>query len=603
MKKLISLLLAIVMMLGVVALTACDKTPATDDTKAPAADDTKAPADNDEPEETEAPKELTTITMLVKSNNNNAKSAYRYKDNKDWAGIPLIQRFYDNLAEVGVKIEYEVIDDEQYGDAVKTRLLTGVDLPDIICNPGLSETEEANAGEAGILMDINALLAEYDEDGSAKAFMSEVSGAWLAAYTDEQGRMWGFPYIYQCGWVDGQTGEQIPGIWFETCSSISIREDWLEAIGEEYKMYYTPEEFSDIVIKMYENDANGNGTKDEVISNLNTNFYTGFEYAFDMPYGLFNIRNNGKGVECALDAEGLGDYVAFMKKLYDGGAIDTTTLNGTNVKAANRASVYYGYTSQTWEEAAIVGYETTACYSPIIIDDDEGVNGFGVGWADGAQNVYGKTYVNAQSENLEAVAKFLDVFYTQETSDLINWGDEGVHSWYDENGVRKSVLYQQTEAIERGLSVYDEETNPDYNAMTMRVLTSMGLVNIFYITKPIELAHPTGSANPMYQHKYDMNYYHLQNWDKITGQTGGMPLACATSAELETMASLSNTIDTYVSELMLALFMGEKTMDDVPAAITELESLGLRDLQAVYEARFDRFMAVAAESGADTMYD
>ena len=605
MKKLISLLLVIVMLLGVVALTACNKDTTTDDTKAPegtnAPEATNAPAEDDTTAAAE--QELTTITMLVKSMNNNAKTMYQYNANPDWALIPSIQKFYDNLAEVGIKLEFEVIDDEQYSSAVKTRLLTGIDLPDIISDPGLSDTERANAGEAGILMDVNALLDQYDEDGSVKAFMSEVSGPWLSAYTDEENRMFGFPYIYYCGWVDGETAEEIEGIWFETLYSISIREDWLNAIGQEYQMYYTPDELADVLIAMYENDANGNGVKDEVIANLHTRFKTGFESAFDIPQELFNVRNNGKGVECALDAEGLGDYVAFMKKLYDAGVIDTTVLNDTNVKGANRASCYYGYTSQTWEEAAIVGYETTACYSPIIIDDDKGENGFRVNRGDGAQNVYGLSFVNAQSENLEAIAKFLDVFYTQETSDLINYGEEGVTCWYDDNGIRKSNQYFQAEAMERGLAYYDEETNPDPKGLTMRVLTSNGLVNIFNITKPIELAHPTGSQNPMYQHKYDMNYYHLQNWEKITGSTGGKPLAAATAAELETMAALETTINTYVDELMLALFMGEKTMDDVPAAITELESLGLRDLQAVYEARFERFMAIAKEQGTATMYD
>ena len=54
-KRLISLLLVVVMLLGVVALTACNKTPA-EDTKAP--EETKAPAKQTEvPDETEAPEE------------------------------------------------------------------------------------------------------------------------------------------------------------------------------------------------------------------------------------------------------------------------------------------------------------------------------------------------------------------------------------------------------------------------------------------------------------------------------------------------------------------------------------------------------------------
>ena len=149
MKKLISLLLVIVMLLCTVALTACNKTPAEDtnapeDTKAPAKETTEAPE-----ETTEAPQELTTITILCKSMNNNMNQWYRYDNNERWAQIPLVQQFYDKLAEVGIHLEFELVDDEQYNEAVKTRLLTGVNLPDIIVDPGLSDTEVANAGVTG----------------------------------------------------------------------------------------------------------------------------------------------------------------------------------------------------------------------------------------------------------------------------------------------------------------------------------------------------------------------------------------------------------------------------------------------------------------------
>lgn len=595
-KRLLSLFLAALMLLSVASLAACNKTSGDDTTAAGKTDTTAAAADTTAAE----PAETTTITILAKSMNNNVNQWYRYDQNPRWASIPLVQEFYDRLEAVGVHVEWEVIDDEQYNEAVKTRLLTGVDLPDIIADPGLTDTEVANAGAAGILADVNALLDEYDEDGSVKEYMASVSGAWLAKYTDEYGRMFGFPYIYHNQFLD-ENGDVMEEVFFETCHAVSIREDWLEAIGEEWKMFMTPEEFSDLLIKMYEQDANGNGVSDEVIANFSTDFYTGFEAAFDMGQGLINIRNNGNGVECNLYSENLADYVAFFKNLYDAGVIDTTVLNDTNVKTANRASCLFSYTCQTWEEASIVGYESTAAYSPVIIDDDEGENGYCMPLVDGAQNVYGRTFVNAQSENLEAVAKFLDVFYTKETSEAINYGYEGVHYFVNEDGIRIPSNYYPNEATAAGLSIYDETDNPDPTLLTVRVITSGGLINIYELAKPHTQRYVSGSQNPMYQHKYDVDYYNISTAAKITSNEGA-PLAAATAEELETMAALQTTIETYVDELMLALFLGEKTMDDVPVALAELEAMGLNDLIAVYEARHQRFLDVCAEQGIDSIY-
>ena len=196
-RKLISLLLAIVMLLGVVALTACNKDTTTDDTKAPAADDPKAPAATDN-DETEPPAEedLEVVTILCKSLNNDKDPNLHFAENDRWSNIPMVQKLYDKFAAVGVRLEYEVIDNEQYNETVKTRLMTGIDLPEIILNPGVSEVEAINMGEAGIVADVSALVDQYDEDGSIKQYWTDMVGAAIAEITTEDGNIWWFPYTY-----------------------------------------------------------------------------------------------------------------------------------------------------------------------------------------------------------------------------------------------------------------------------------------------------------------------------------------------------------------------------------------------------------------------
>ena len=585
-RQLVSLLLVVVLLLTMVMAVACNQSTGNDttaaagnDTTAAAGDDTTAAAVSDE--------DLEVVTILCKSLNSNQSPGMRYSENPRWESIPMVQKLYDKFAEVGVRLEYEVIDDEQYSESVKTRLMTGVDLPEIILNPGLSEVEAINAGEAGIVCDVSALVDQYDEDGSIKQYWKDMVGAAMAEITTEDGNIWWFPYTYHREYLNDDGTEAKDH--YDVSFHVSIREDWLTALGQEWKIFYTPEELIEVLDAFNKNDANGNGVQDEVISNFSTRFGTGFEQGFNMGYGLVYVLNDGKGVQCNLYNENLADYVAFMQELYNRGLIDTTVLNGTDVNSANRSSTYSTYGGQTWGEAAITGYEDTAIYSPIIIDDDEGENGYSVYMRDNKQMVLGKWFVNAQSEHLEAVVKVMDVLYTEEVAHMMTWGEEGLT--YD---------------VEDGIIMARKSDDAGFNG---NVPTCRGMIgnnalpNVYDCRETREGYFHTQLHIDKYYAKDAMIEYVYDHDDKCTFQESVLPYAMLTNDERETISALQTTLETYIDEMMLKLFTGEYSMDDYPTYLAELESMGLKDYIAVYEARHQRWVDYANANGIESLYN
>lgn len=584
-QRILPLLFAVVMLLSALLSVGCNRT--TNDGTTTPAETTAATETPTKPTETVEPaEELTTITILCKAKNTHAVSLAHYDENPRWEQIETIQLVYDQLEEVGIQLEFEVIDDELYNEAVKTRLMTGTDLPDIIADPGLSIVEAVGVGEAGIVAEVTELLEQYDEDGSIRAYWNKAVGACMAEITTENGDIYWMPYTYSAVYLNDDGSEKTEN--FDVTFHVSVREDWMNAIGEQFSMFYTTEELADLLISFYENDANGNGIKDEVIGNFDTCFNTGFEAGFDMAVGLVNVRNDGKGVQCNLYNENFADYIRFLQKLYNAGCIDTTVLNGTNVKSANRASTIYSYSGETWEEAAITGYEETAVYSPIIIDDDKGETGYCLAQRDNKTMIPGKWFVNAKSENLEAVVKLFDYIYTDEFSHLVTFGREGINYTLDEKGSKVTVV----------------------NDNSARMLTPTGiLVNNalphVYMNQFNRDEFISAKCNKpeKYQAKNDMILWIFDNDDRSVFTESKQPLAMPTGEERDTIERLENTLLTYINEMMLKLIIGEYSLDDYSDYLAELENLGLKEYISVYEAQHARWLAVAEAIGQDSAYN
>ena len=65
-------------------------------------------------------------------------------------------------------------------------------------------------------------------------------------------------------------------------------------------------------------------------------------------------------------------------------------------------------------------------------------------------------------------------------------------------------------------------------------------------------------------------------------------LAMPTTEEAEFISEKATVLETYASELLADLILGNKSLDDLPEYLKEMESLGLSEYLSVLQARRDR---------------
>lgn len=65
-------------------------------------------------------------------------------------------------------------------------------------------------------------------------------------------------------------------------------------------------------------------------------------------------------------------------------------------------------------------------------------------------------------------------------------------------------------------------------------------------------------------------------------------LAAATEEENERIADLTADFETYYQELLTKLVLGQNSMDDWDAYISEMKELGLDELIQITQDRYDR---------------
>ena len=517
------------------------------------------------------PAELRTVTSLCRYYAN----ASRPWNNADtWDEKETNKIFNEELAKRGLKLELETIPFEQYSEAIKTRVATNLDLPDIVLDNVSSDREAVGYGKSGIIQDVKALIDQYDDDGSIWKYMNDVAPSAMKTIIDTDGSLWWFPYVYSDRGIndDGSAAD-----FYGSAYTISIREDWLKKCDLDYQIFYTPEEFYSVLATMREKDANENGAQDEVVGVNITSGATGFEAGFGIGSGLIYFLSDGNGPQCQLDHENFNAYMQYLQKLYQSGLFDTAVLNGENMVSSNRASMIFSYSAEVWEEQGIAGYEDTAVYSPIVLDDDEGENGFMYGLRDGLDAVYRGWFISASCKEPEAAVDLMDYVYSDEFEKLAQWGVEGVTYELNDMGC-VTMLGDRNELFVEGAAYTPLAATIAYNAVP-NCYNAISTKETFL----------NQQGRPGYDLKSAFNEFIWDNDYKAVWTMGGQPLAMATDEEQTIVERYSTTINTYYSELMMDLVIGKKSLDDMDKYRSELEGMGLKEYIKTFETRFERY--------------
>lgn len=467
------------------------------------------------------------------------------------------------FVDYGLAPEFEIIANEQYATVLQTRTATATDLPDFLNVAALGDPSILEMASDGQFKDINTILEK--SDGTAKAFFETDLGkrSWLLNTADDGN-------VYWISQVQMTTYDDKPA---STNYTVLIRADWVNDLGLE--MPTTADEFYDTIKAFQENDMNGNGSADEVLVADTANFSNGIAQWFGLYYSLSSFGiTDGEPTDITSPwyQEGVEEYFTFLQKMITDGIMDPTAVGAAqagNQVENNRAAAIVSYPMETWSMAGVVG-DDDALYVPLNLQGDPDIQNSLI--IEPPMLSYGRYAFTSKAENDEANARLLDVLTSDEYIELTAFGIEG-ETWEMKDG-RKQLLpiafhNAQEQAYAEGKVIGD-------------FLWANG--NTFPKRRIVPMENEMATV-PEEQAQWQK--------DNITYEIGtpmgsGNYLSLATTAEREVQGRLITDLDSKSQELATALTLGNRSVEDIPAIIAELEALGLEEYLAVDQARLER---------------
>lgn len=512
-----------------------------------------------------AEEELRNISVLGYGAN------YAIYTEEDREKFPHYNILKEQLAEEKLALDMEIISQEQYPTVLQTRLASG-DLADIVNLEPLSNEDAVKLGKQGVILPIDQVL---QENGGEEAwnYLQEKLSFVLPRITADDGHVYWLPTINPVRTYEGDKEGYV-------AMTVVLRQDWLEKLG--LSMPETPEEFKEVLHAFQDQDANGNGAKDEIVAidPVRKLFTNGIAQWFGLGLELATYDEKNEQVVCPWYQEGIKDYILYMKSLVDEGLIDTNLIglessDPLNQKMAeNAVSAKYDYGSQSWLEPA-TGDEN-AYYAPLMpLQALEGVDPY-VNVEDGFGILY-KFAVGNNCEDLEAVADFFNYIYSDEFAEFGVYGVKG-ESFTDEKGYNTMV---------GDFTLADYSEREKLGALTVNNMFGYMIPIIRYTAAEEELDVMEANAPEKYEFTKAIQTYEAKYSMDITNfQT--LP----SDEQAKRLSEIRNELTTYSKELMANLILGRASMDDWDSYMEELKEIGLDDYLEIQQNLVDNYKKV-----------
>ena len=504
-------------------------------------------------------------------------------------------RMYDELerqlAEHGLKVELDLIKDDQWDDILPTLVLNGVEDYDIInwkwSNAGGPEgavdplTLQAYI-EQGKLVSVNEIWDNYCSE-ETKAFLKEYEPL-IRANARDDGKNYYLVNLTQQPYKDGD------GSSWGNMLGLMIRQDWLDQVNME--MPKTTEELYQALKAFQENDVNGNGVADEVMVLDFTNTVEGGVA------GCFGIPQTDKGfLACEFENDDWENgraqytspwyqkdkmvaYINYLKKLYDEGLLDLSGAQQYDMVKENKVSVWNNWWVAAWDEPSILVSENTTPPQYVGFTVDAGTGAvprvpmtYGTGLQDG--------YVVTSSADKEAVARLQDYVLTDEFQLLTDWGIEG-YTYNIEDGKKVKVQDSDISEVQYISQIY---------ALWVLCFPYGQKVSLDgQIDDAMRAGYTNGYPETGFAQKAQANREWYENPARKANMTyfRGDVEALMTSEETAKYNELVTDLTTYSTETIVNMILGKQSVDEYDSCVEQLKELGMDEIIAIKQAQYDR---------------
>lgn len=516
------------------------------------------------------------VIKILGVNNSNTIGTGKSISLSDWVDGTSESKVWDKLTsdleERGIRLELELIEPDQYETVVQTKIAAGLDC-DIVNISSVSQQIRRSMISQKTIVPVNEIW-ENHSDGTAKDFYTTGDGAEIAKLNKmEDGNSY---------WLSSFTVGDYKGEKWGAFKGPMIRKDWVEKL--KLKMPETADELYDTLMAFRDQDVNGNGEKDELAVLSYDTFDNGVAQMFGLGNKICYVDWETGEATSPWYQENIGEYITYMNKLYKSGLLEVSGQENEK-KMENKVGFLNDWWLATWNNTGIAVEEgDAACYyCGILPQVGDGTKPL-VNRQGGIQKMGLDFAVTAYADQ-DAVGRLIDYLSTEEYSILADYGIEG-YSYEIVDGKKQRVTVEEDAADELQI-VGKYPALFVNNSILPRIERSDRTVGLkSSLTAGYSMGYPETGFQEMvdrvqsvYDHPGDYAYMYMDTENV---------LAIATEEEQEKITDLQTDLDTYSAETLTKLIFGDASLEDLDTYIGEMKMLGLDDLIAVTQARFNR---------------
>jgi len=493
---------------------------------------------------------------------------------EDWSQLAVIDEYANRL---GIRLDCDFYETDW--ETQLTLKVAGDELPDMLIGCSMNVSDVNEWGGEGYFLDLSQYM---DLMPNLKAYFDQYPE--LEAYcTTSDGHIYGLPKL-KVDMTDRLTRS-------------FINKQWLDNLG--LSMPTSIDEYYDVLVAFKEQDANGNGDPDDEIPLLFTSDsggYTALEKTLLDAYGIFTTDPNyvlqadesGK-VELANINDTYKEYLKFMHRLYAEGLMEQEafTITGDEITTKQQGDVYgsFGCGSAPFVMAnKDISYDANWMALSGMSSELHPKREASI--ASPVQNSI-LVAVNGNTEYPEALARFIDYFYTEEGMLSATKGYDGVTF----DMVQDDLL--GTEVPE--MRIPDGYTSGEEFRYKGAILNeALNLVEKNIDRQAMFESDREVLEKPEFVEKYGWAARVIDAFksDDVTG-VEAYPVVFYTSDEVEERGAVYKDITTYLKQARAQFITGELDLDkDWDTYVNTLNQMNLGRLLEIEQAAYDRYAAV-----------
>jgi putative aldouronate transport system substrate-binding protein len=466
----------------------------------------------------------------------------------DYSEMELVQQWEKDT---NIAIKWENVPEQVYAEK-KNLMLASDELPDVLYNSGLTDAEIVQNGSNGTLLPLEDLIKEHAPTLSG---ILEDRPDIRAAITASDGHIYTLPSVEELGIL------QYPNFLY-------INSSWLDALG--LPMPTTIEEYRAALEAFRTQDPNGNGKADEIPLSFRTDSFCANPNDLIAALGGQPENNDHRivrddTVEFTANTKGYKAGVEALADWYADGLIDPESFSQDDLAYLSKGKSATPVLGSFfwWELKEMVGEDRVGDYKMLGIL--EGVDGEKLASVANNQEIgRGAMAITRANEYPSATMRWADRLFDPVMSAQVNWGPIGVTLEEDENGILvqipapagESEGERRQKVAPGGPKITTKEDFETVVAPEPRAKERQDLVAEYYAPH---------KANDAY------------------------PPVLLSNDELEQVSFAVTDINTLVKEKFASWIVNGTVGGEWDGYVSQLESMGVDDVIATYQAAYDRF--------------